>query len=91
MGSNLDEDMKKNFRAKIGNGLNYDYSCGLMFTIAKLRLQLYWSHLNFICIREVQINFTSCLIPVTGNDELDELVCCQHMGLRSSVGRALQR
>ena len=31
------------------------------------------------------------LIPVTGKDELDKLVCSQHMGLHSSVGTAMQR
>ena len=30
-------------------------------------------------------------IAITGKDELDKVVCSQHVGLHSSVGRALQR
>ena len=42
-------------------------------------------------IAAVQINFISRLVPVTGKDGLDNLVCSKHMGLHSSVGRALHR
>ena len=39
---------------------------GLKFAeLLKLRLQLRWSHLHPICIPTVQINFISCLIPVS--------------------------
>ena len=38
-----------------------------------------------------KINFISRLIPVTGKYELVKLVCSQHMGLHSSIGRTLQR
>ena len=44
-------------------------------------MQIHWDELTSF----------SRLIPVTGKDELDILVCSQHMGLYSSVGRALQR
>ena len=59
-------------------------------SLLKLRLKLRLSHLNFICIHALQINFISRLLPVTGKDELDKLVCSQLMGLHCSVGRALQ-
>ena len=49
------------------------------------------SHVNFICIPAVQMNFISRLIPVTGKDELDKFVCSQPVGLHSAVGRTLQR
>ena len=54
-----------------------------MFPISLLQLR--WSHLHFIRIAAVQINFISRLIPVTDKDELDELVCSQHTGLHSSA------
>ena len=38
----------------------------------------------------IQINFILLLIPVMGKDELDKLLCSQHMGLHGSVGRTLQ-
>ena len=59
-----------------------------MFILLKLRLQQRRWHINFICIPAVQINFISRLIPVTGKDDLDTLVCSQHMGLHSSVGKS---
>ena len=39
---------------------------------------------TFICIPAAQINFNSRLIPVTGKDELDKLICSQHIGLHSN-------
>ena len=42
-------------------------------------------------ILTVQINLISRLIPITGKDKLDKLVCSQHMGLRNSDSRELQR
>ena len=57
-------------------GSNPLEALNFFFVRAKiLRLQLRWSHLNFIFIPAVQINFISCLIPVTGKDEADKLVC----------------
>jgi len=60
--------------------------------LLKLWLQLWWSHLHFMCISAVHIipfyvSFLSWVIKY----ELNKLACSKCMGLHSSVGRALQR
>ena len=57
----------------------------------QLWLQLQWSHLHFICFPTDLINFIPRLIPDKGKDARNKLVCSQHMGLHSSLGRQMQR
>ena len=38
-----------------------------------------------------QINFILLLIPFTGKDELNKLVCSKHISLHNSVGRTQPR
>ena len=57
----------------------------------EIRSSQFYLQFKQLQILAIQINFISRLIPVTGKDELDKLVCCQHMGLHNSDGRALQR
>ena len=66
------------------------YIFGLKFAIAYIAKTMGWSHLTFICIPAIQINFISRVIPVTGENEIDKLVCSKQMGLHSSVDVVLQ-
>ena len=73
-----------------------NYNCNLNtvviianLSLLKLWLQLRWSHLSFVCISVVQINFISRLILGMVKDKLNKLACSKHTctGLHSSVGR----
>ena len=63
---------------------------GLKFAIAWIASDRKYNRDDHSSISSVFPQFKSTPFPVTGKGELDKLVCSQHTGLQSLVGRALQ-